>query len=230
MAQKNKKNNLSRDEFLSPSKFNTLLVNETLIDTGIIGFDIDLPAFANFIGRENFVRVKRVVVSHGHFDQWNHIGIFEQMPGIPFYMGVLTQALMMRSAEFEGEMALSEIAERAEIIDPGDIIDDEIETFALSHSIPQTMGMLISGKQGLFVYFGDFRLKDYREEEKEETLALLKEIGDNSVEIVAFSIFNAHIPGSTPVEQLAIDELSCVIAKAPAKVVITCFSTNLARI
>ncbi len=218
------------EEAIFPS-LNAFLINQTLIDPGGFGFELDLKAFCQIIGQDNLKQIKRVIISHGHRDHWNNIFFAASLPQVPVYMDELTRALILRSAEFEeSSIELGEIAERSRIIKPGDAIEPDIETFGLPHSIPWTKGIVIRGKKGLFVHLGDFRLMNYEKFERERTLEGLKEIGKRGVEIAALNIFNADCQGYLPSKNVAIETIFKVLQEAPGKVVITCFSTNFARI
>ncbi len=216
------------------SRLNTLLCTTTkgsiLIDPGLMGFDADELGFQRLIGSQ---RIAATIITHGHLDHWNHLNA---IPTGAVFMSFLVFQLISRHAAWQQDPRLVRALGRAQRISPGEpiLIDRDIpvkiDTFPLSHTVPETMGLVIKGPKKRVVHLADFKLSGWNEESKRETIAILQEIAKEKVDILALTIINAHLPGFVPIETLVIDTLTNILAGAKGRVVITCFSSNLERI
>jgi len=200
-----------------------------LIDPGAIGF--------NGKGKEIVQRlvqgrqIRGVWITHAHMDHYDGLsGLGRKNP--PIFMTSHTQQVILSRREKTIPLHL---IRRAELITPGqppilEIGPFKVSTFPLSHSVPGTMGLFIRGSRRKMVYLGDFKLNGFDSLPMAQTVATLKEIAKEGVDILAFNIVNAHLEGFTPIEALAIETITNVLARAKGRVIVTCFSSNLERI
>lgn len=197
-----------------------------VIDPGEMGPDSAF-SLAGLIGSQN---IRATWVSHGHRDHWNLAG---QVREGPIYVSGLTSRLIDRHLGFEWNPQLAQARRRMKEIRPGQrlTLDSvQIGTFSLPHTIPETMGLDIRGGEKRVVYLGDFRFKGWDYGSMAETLACLKDLASQKVDILALNIINAHLAGITPNEGLILEPLTDILLRAPGRVIIACFSTNLERI
>jgi len=217
-----------------PSKLNTLICpterGAILIDPGSMGFNGGELGFQQLIAGQ---KIAAAIVTHGHLDHWNHLNL---LPTSLVFMSPLTFRLASRHAAWEGDYRLVRALGRARRVSPGEpiLLDRDlpvkIETFLLPHSIPETMGLAIKGQRKRLVHLGDFKLNGVESKIKAETIAILSQIAKEPVDILSLNILNAHLEGFTPLEELAIEAITNIIARAKGRVIIACFSTNLERI
>lgn len=198
-----------------------------LVDPGVMG------AFVSPLRLEQITGGRRVVatlVSHGHYDHWEALG---EIKG-SVYMGRLTFQLASRHASLQGDDQMADVLGRARMVIPGEPIlinafPVKIETLSLPHSIPETMGFVLKGQRQRVVHLGDFRFNGMTSGPKFRTINKLEQIAREPIDVVALTIFNAHIDGVTQPEDLAVGSLGDII-RTSGRVIITCFSTNLRRI
>lgn len=215
------------------SRFNALLCTvdrgAVLIDPGSMGFNGDETPLQQLIANQRLVAT---LVTHGHLDHWN---LVKATRG-PVYMSSLTHRLISRHASIQRDAELGRVLRRAQRMIPGEPIllegnlPIEIETFPLSHSIPETMGLVIKGRKKRIVHLGDFKFCGFQTKAKAELISILSEISKEKVDLLFLNIINAHIQGYTPIEESVIENLTNILVRAKGRVIIACFSTNLERI
>jgi len=197
-----------------------------VIDPGGVGFNGSL-SLKGLIGGE---RIVASVVSHSHQDHSNLAG---QTRG-PIYVSQLTPHFVDRRLGFEWDPSLLSARRRMRVIGPGQqlTLDSvQIRTFPLPHSVPDTMGLDIRGRKKRGLCLGDFRLSGWEPETRATTIATLRELAREKVDFLCLTIFNAHMPGFTPMEALVVDTFTTILTSTPkGRVLESCFSSNLDRI
>jgi ribonuclease J len=200
-----------------------------LIDPGSISFNGDEALVKQLITNQ---RVVATVISHAHLDHINQLG---EIRG-PVVMTKIAFRLTSRHADLERDARMVRALRGAKMVVPGEPVVLErslpfrVDTFSLPHSIPETIGFVIKGNRKRVVHLADFKLSGWEGDSKAKTIATLREIAKEPVDILALTITNAHIGGFTPIEVQVIDSLTNIIAEAKGRVIITCFSSNLERI
>lgn len=205
-----------------------------LVDPGYVGFEQGYDPYVGRLMADH--KIIASVVTHGHLDHWNALG---QTTG-PVFMPRTAYRLASMHASWTSESQPPQLDSalrnaRDNLIFPGkpvllDELPVNIDTFHLPHSIPETMGLVIRGERGRAVHLGDFKFNGFGAKAKAETIARLQQIAKEPVDFLALTIYNAHVPGFVPIEDLVVDALTDIMVKAEGRVVITCFSTNLDRV
>ncbi len=191
------------------------------------GIDYILPNTKYLEERKN--KIRALIVTHGHLD---HIGgipyIMGRIGNPPLYTRKLT-ALMIekRQAEFPDQQKLDiRIVEKEEKIKVGDL---DIKFFSVTHTIPDSMGIIINTPYGWIVTPGDFKLShtnnvvDPKEEEeyslfeKEKVLMLLAEST------------NIENPGFSTPEKMVHKTLEEIIGKSTGRLIVGTFSSQFER-
>src|SRR5512146_57644 len=214
--------------------------NQIIIDCGVMfpesdlyGIDLVLPQFDYVL--ENQSSLRGIVLTHGHLD---HIGgmpyLLKQMRvpegGVPVYGTALTIGMVRQKLE---EMRL---VERAKLV----VIDDQqtlhlgpfrVSPFAVAHSIPASVGLVIDTPVGAVVHTGDYKLDETPTGGCTTDLHRLRELTPNGVLAMLGDSTNADRPGRTPTEQVVADTLDELFAKAAGdRIIIATFSSLLTRL
>jgi ribonuclease J len=214
--------------------------NQIIIDCGVMfpesdlyGIDLVLPQFDYVI--ENQASLRGIVLTHGHQD---HIGglpyLLKRMRapegGVPVYGTALTIGMVRQKLE---EM---HVADRARLV----VIDDQqtlllgpfrVSPFAVAHSIPGSVGLVIDTPVGAVVHTGDYKLDETPSGGCTTDLHRLRELTPNGVLAMLADSTNADRPGRTPTEQVVADTLDELFAKAVGdRIIIATFSSLLARL
>ncbi len=209
--------------------------NQIIVDCGIrfpendmFGIDLVLPQYDYILKNKGILR--GIVLTHGHLD---HIG------GLPFllkhinstiYGTALTLGMVGRKLE---EVHLRDRAEFQ-------IINDQetyhlgpfrISPFAVAHSIPAAVGLVIDTPVGAIVHTGDYKLDETPTGGRKTDLIRLNELTPNGVLAMLGDSTNADRPGRTPTEQLVADTLDRLFLEAKDhRIIIATFSSVLARL
>jgi ribonuclease J len=199
----------------------------TFADPGYPGVELILPDLA-FI-EERADDLLGIVLTHGHED---HIGAIPYLAadlGVPLYATKFTAELIRGKLDEEG------ITDKVEL----NVIDNE-GSFALgpfgftyvplAHSIPEGNALLIETPYGRIFHTGDWKLDDEPVLGIPSTAEELKAIGDKGVLALvcdSTNVFNPEASGSEASVRKGLDE---VIGACKARVLVTTFASNAARL
>ena len=120
-----------------------------------------------------------------------------------------------------------------QVIEPGQTIEAgsfSVEPFAVSHSIPDSVGFIIHTRLGPVVHTGDFKIDHTPVMEQHTDLTRLAEIGREGVLLLAADSTYAEIEGYTPSEQTVAEALDRVIGDAPGRVIVATFASLISRV
>lgn len=197
-------------------------------DENTPGIDYILPNTKYLEERKD--RVRAVIVTHGHLD---HIGgIPYVMPRIgnpPLYTRMLTSVMIKkRQEEFPQMPPLDiKIVEKGETITVGAL---RISFFAVTHTIPDAMGVIISTPMGSIVHTGDLKLDHVNgiptEAEEEEYARAFK---DKKVLLLMADSTNVENPGFSIPEKTVHKNIEEIIKNTKGRLIIATFASLLER-
>jgi ribonuclease J len=105
-----------------------------------------------------------------------------------------------------------------------------VETFHVSHSVPDGIGVAVSTPLGTVVHSGDFKFDPSPVDGQLTDFAKLAELGGRGVLALLSDSTNADSPGHTPSEQTINESFARVFALAPGRVIVATFASNISRI
>jgi ribonuclease J len=194
-------------------------VDLVVCDYGYIGERLD-----NLLG---------IVFTHGHED---HIGglpylIMQLDPHdpIPIYGTPLTLGLI--SVKLKEHGMLGRVTQYS--IREGDhagIGPFDIEPIAVNHSIPDAVGLVIRTPAGTVFHTGDFKFDPTPVDGKTTDNQRLRELGDEGVMVLLSDCVRVEQSGWTASERGVREALEELIDKAPGRVLVTTFASNLGRL
>jgi ribonuclease J len=205
-----------------------------IVDAGImfpendmLGIDYIIPDFEYLLDKAN--RVRGLVITHGHED---HIGavrhVLEQIP-VPVFATPLTLGLIdvkLARNGFEGKADLRRI-QAGEKIQIGKF---QVETFHVSHSIPDAVGLAITTGAGLVIHMSDFKLDHTPVDGWPTDYAKLAEFSQRGVDLLLSDSTNSERPGWTQSEKVIGPAFDQVISAAQGRVIIATFASLISRI
>ncbi|MDD5884467.1 MAG: ribonuclease J [Erysipelotrichaceae bacterium] len=197
-------------------------------EANLPGVDYVIPDYSYL--KENRSKIKGLFITHGHED---HIG------GIPFlirsvYVPVI-YAPRLAAALIRHKL------EDARIKDPVKIVEYDADStfkigddfvvsfFRVTHSIPDSFGICVDTKEGRILDSGDFKI-DLTPVGPNFELAKLARLGSEGVDLLLADSTNAELPGYTPSEtnvRMGVEE---IFEKAPGRIIVSTFSSNINRI
>ncbi len=191
------------------------------------GIDVILPD-VRFI-EERRQDLAGIVITHAHED---HIGaVIELWPRLqapvyatPFTAGMLRAKLAEHGNGLQIPINVVALDSRFKV-EPFDI-----ELFSLAHSIPEMSGLAIRTPLGTIFHTGDWKLDPTPTIGNPVDGERLKRLGEEGVLALAIDSTNAFREGTSPSEADVARTLGEIIAKAPQRVAVTTFSSNVARV
>jgi ribonuclease J len=205
-----------------------------LIDAGVMfpepelfGVDLVIPDLAALEPWRG--KIRALVLTHGHED---HIGAVPHV--MPFFDGPVygtpfTLALVKPKLDEHG-------------IDPGDrlipvapkqIVDVgamRVEFLRVPHSIPDCVALAIHTPEGVIIHTGDFKIDQTPLDGQTFDYHRFAELGSAGVLALFSDSTNADRPGFTGSERDVIDGFEEIFSSAPAKIIVSTFSTSMYRI
>ena len=194
----------------------------------MLGIDLVLPDFSYL--RERVEDIEGIVITHGHED---HLGALpwvlrELGQDVPVYGGPLTVA-MARSKLDEHrlrEVPLDDLATGQELM----LGPFRIEMIHMTHSIPDSCAVAVGTELGTVLVTGDYKFDQTPVDGPPADVSRLAELGREGVLVLLGDSTNADRPGFSPSERGVGPHLQEVFARAPGRIVVTSFASNIHRV
>ena len=211
--------------------------NETqivIIDCGVKfpgvelpGIDYIVPDFTHLKNNKN--KIRALIITHGHED---HIG------GIPFLIQNVNipviYAPKLACALIKNRLDEYRMGDRVKIVeynsnDVFNIGDFSISFFRVTHSIPDSFGVVIDSSEGRIVSTGDFKV-DLTPIGPDIELQKIAKLGKEGVDLLLSDSTNAENEGYTPSEKNVNDSINEIFNEAKGRIIVSTFSSNISRI
>jgi ribonuclease J len=192
-------------------------------DEQMLGVDVAIPDLTYL--RTLGTRFKAIFLTHGHED---HIGALPYVLGefnVPVYGTPLTIGFV-RSRLREHELPATLAVYEREPVRVGPFT---IEPYAVTHSIPDSVGLVIRTPVGTLVHTGDFKVDQTPLDGRLPDLGRLAELGAEGVLLLMSDSTNVEHPGVTPSERSVGVHLEQIFREATGRVVVTTFSSHIHR-
>ena len=171
-------------------------------------------------------RFRAIFLTHGHED---HIGALPYvLPGrsVPVFGTPLTLGFVRDRLREHGITAsLVPYGSDAPRVGPF-----TVEPFAVTHSIPDSVGLAIRTPVGTLIHTGDFKLDQTPLDGRLPDLRRLAELGGEGVALLFSDSTNAERPGVTPSEQSVGSRFATIFRQATGRVLVTTFSSHIHRL
>jgi len=194
----------------------------------LLGVDMVIPDISYLLEYKD--KIKAIILTHGHED---HIGalpyIIPQLNGVSIFGTKLTLGLVESKLE---EFELNSEVDLYEIRSGEELRFGSLTTrfFSTNHSIPDSVGVIITTPVGNIVYTSDFKL-DYTPVQGDITdFHTLAEIGKEGVLVALSDSTNAERPGYTSSEKKVGESLKDIFYSVEGRIIIVTFATNVHRI
>jgi len=191
------------------------------------GIDYIIPDFTHLKNNRN--KVRALIITHGHED---HIG------GIPFLMQAINLPVVyaprLAAALIKRKLEDNRIKEELNIVEYTgnsliDIMDFKISFFRVTHSIPDSFGVVVDTTQGRIVSTGDFKV-DLTPVGPDIELVKMAELGREGIDLLLSDSTNAENEGFTPSEKNVYDSITSTFENAEGRLIVSTFSSNISRI
>jgi len=179
---------------------------------------------------EKRLKIRAVLVTHGHLD---HIGgipyLMDKIGNPPIYTSLLTAVMIKkRQEEFPHVPKLNiQVIESKDKIKLGNLT---VRFFDTTHTIPDSIGIIIETPYGNIIVTGDIKLEHENGQVKEIENAVYKKLGGEKNLLLVAESTNVHKPGFSFSEKEVQANLKKIIAEAKGRVIIGTFASLFERI
>ncbi len=206
-----------------------------IVDCGFQFRDADTPGIDYILPNTKYLedrkeKIRGLFITHGHLD---HIGgipyIIDRIGYPPIYTRRLTSIMIKkRQEEFPNMKPLDmQEVEKEDTIRAGNL---RVRFFSVTHTIPDSMGVIIETPYGLLVFTGDLKL-DHVDgvptEAEEKEFAYFK---DKKVLFLAADSTNVEKAGFSIPESIVKKNMDDIIANTSGRLIIGTFSSQLERL
>lgn len=202
-------------------------VGVTFPDPSLPGVDLVLPDIT-FI-EQQLENLRGIIITHAHEDHYG--ALHELWPRLkaPVWMTPFAAGLLeaKRQGEADAPKIPVTIYKAGETFEVGPF---RIEAIPVTHSIPEPLSLAITTPLGTVVHTGDWKLDPAPEIGPLTDEARFRALGDAGVLALICDSTNAMREGESPSEQEVGVGLRGVIEKAPGRVAVTTFSSNVGRV
>ncbi len=206
-------------------------------DVGIQFTDSDTPGVDYILPNTKYLeerkdKIRAIVITHGHLD---HIGgipyLIERLGNPPIYTREMGGLLIKkRQSEFPQLPPLD-----IRIVD----VDDKsiplsanlkVRFFGVTHSIPDSTGIIIETPYGDIITTGDVRIENENGVPVEKEIEQYKMFKDRNVLLFTMDSTGVEKPGFSPSESSIIKNIDSIVANAPGRIVLATFASQVERI
>ncbi|WP_288941875.1 ribonuclease J [uncultured Roseovarius sp.] len=206
-----------------------------LVDLGVAFSDMDTSPGVDLIFpdmtwlAERRDQLEAVFITHAHEDHVGAVAQFYEDLGAPVYARAFTANIARRKMEEFGysEKSVRTVSAWPEVTQAGPF---SVGFIPISHSIPESSGLVIDTPAGRVVHSGDFKIDAnpvVGEAFDPELWGSLAEPGVKALMCDSTNVFNAHEGRS---ESTLGSDIEALVAGAKGMVVATTFASNVARV
>ncbi|OHA90327.1 MAG: hypothetical protein A2838_01870 [Candidatus Zambryskibacteria bacterium RIFCSPHIGHO2_01_FULL_46_25] len=194
------------------------------------GVDYILPNIKYLEDRKDHIRA--LIITHGHLD---HIGgipyLITRLGNPPIYTREFGSLLIRKRQEEFPQLApldirIVEASDKSIPITP----NFKVRFFGLTHSIPDSTGVIIETPFGDIVNTGDVRVENEAGVPVEKEIEQYKIFKDRNVLLFTMDSTGIDKPGFSPSEASILKNIDGIVAQAPGRVIIATFASQVERI
>tara|TARA_B100000579_G_C22844540_1_gene863562 strand:- start:2548 stop:4209 length:1662 start_codon:yes stop_codon:yes gene_type:complete len=207
-----------------------------LIDFGVMFPDVTMPGVDvilpdNVWLKERSADIVGLIVTHGHEDHLGGVTHLLREFEVPLYGSELTMGLAqhkVREARLESRTSFQVVADGDRL----DIGPFDVEVLPITHSVPQSLCVVLHTDQGVIVHTGDFKLDSDPIDGRLTAMERLAEIQqDSGVRLLMADSTNADKPGWSSSESTIGETFKRLFpAWAGRRLIVSCFASHLHRV
>ncbi len=190
------------------------------------GVDLLLPKIDHIESLQD--NLEAIIISHGHEDHAGAVAFLASKIKCPVYATKFAMLLIEnRLKEFnkvEG-FSLNEIDLNKKL----SLKNFTLDFIPTTHSIPEPSAIIISTNYGSLLHTADWKIDHSPTLGDSFSKKKFEDIGSNGLLALIGDSTNANVPGSSKSENDVKEELKNVFSRFSNRIVVTCFSSNIAR-
>lgn len=194
----------------------------------LLGIDIVIPDFSYLI--ENKERIVGIFLTHGHADAIGALPYFLKEIEVPVFGSEMTIALAKITVNDDPELRKFKnfhVVDEKKEIDFGDVT---VSFFKTTHTIPDSLGIVLSCDEGQIVYTGDFKFDQTATDGYATDFGRLAQIGTKKVIALLSDSANAENFERPSNETEISASIAEIIKYHEGRVVVASVASNILRI
>jgi ribonuclease J len=207
--------------------------NIFIIDAGLmipedemLGIDMVIPDISYLL--DNKEKIKAIFLTHGHEENIGGLSYILRKLEAPVYGTKFTIALVKEDLEKTDvrKYSLHEV-DRSSIINFDDF---EFSFFKTTHSIPDSIGIIIRTPQGAIVHTGDYKFDPTSTGIFSADIDKMAQIGSEGVLCLLSNSINAEKPGYSGSENQVGQEFNDAFYNREGRIIVVTYATNIQRL
>ena len=193
-----------------------------------LGVDVVIPNMDYLF--ENSDRIAGVFLTHGHADAIGALPYLLAEAKVPVFGSELTielAKLFVKGNDTVKKFNDFHVIDEDSEIDFGGTV---VSFFRTTHSIPESLGIVLKTAEGSIVYTGDFKFDQTASESYATDFARLAEIGRDGVLALLSDSANADSNIQVASESEVGDEITQTISDWDGRIIVAAVASNLSRI
>jgi ribonuclease J len=205
-----------------------------MIDLGLSFADEQFPGVDLLVPKIKFIEEIKdnlvgIIISHGHEDHAGAVAYLADKINCPVYASSFAKLLIENRLKEFGKL------DSIDLIEFDSTKNLSLDNFNLrfidtTHSIPQPQAIVIETQYGNLLHTADWKIDDKPTLGNTFNKNSFIELGNQEVLALIGDSTNANIPGFSGSEDEVKNELKQVFSRYINRIVVTCFSSNIARI
>lgn len=196
-------------------------------DEHLLGVDYVIPNFSYL--KENEDKIVGLFITHGHEDHIGGIPYFLKEISVPkIYAAGVTVSLIKNKLEEHKDIRVPEIVE----FTSDDIYkfkDCSVGFIRMTHSVPDTYGIVVRTKAGTIFHTGDFKF-DMTPNGPNTEFHKLAALGQEGVDLLLSDSTNATVPGYTKSEKYIGKNILELFKHIHSRILVATFASNIYRV
>lgn len=206
-----------------------------ILDTGLkypenelMGIDVVIPDWEYL--REHKDRIVGVFLTHGHADSIGALPYFLMDFNVPVFGSEMTIALAKLAVKGHKEVKKFNDFHVVDASTAIDFDDVTVSFFQTTHTIPETLGVVIETSSGNIVYTGDFKFDQTATKGYQTDLARLAEIGSQGVLALLSDSAGAGITGISAREKDIGEYIKETFKYQSGRIIVASVASNIMRV
>ena len=205
-----------------------------MIDLGLSFADDQYPGVDLLVPKIKFIEeikdnLEAIIISHGHEDHAGAVAYLADNINCPVYASSFAKLLIENRLKEFGKLDsinLRELDSSKNLI----LNNFSLRFIETTHSIPQPQAIVIETSYGNLLHTADWKIDNNPTLGNGFDTNSFVELGNEGVLALIGDSTNADVPGFSASENDVKKELNLVFSRYINRIVVTCFSSNIARI
>lgn len=206
-----------------------------IVDAGLQFKDDTTPGIDYLIPNTKYLeerkdKIRGIFITHGHLD---HIGaipfVLEKLGNPPVYSRQFGALMILKKMEDFPHLPKPDmkIIDGDEVVKVGDL---RVETFAISHTIPDSMGIIVNTEHGDLVIIEDVRVDNIDGVPTDEEVQQYKKFKDRNILLLTMDSTSIEKPGFSISENVVVENIEKIIKETHNRLIIGTFASQVERI